>query len=87
MSIIHNWKKRKSFHFMPDSMVMTPAEFTEALFQYADENNLNLVITKESMYPVFEIDGVEYTAERRFGRFGATVFCSETHPQEMENGF
>lgn len=65
-------------------MALTPAEFAEALFKYADENHLDLVITKESMYPVFEIDGVEYTAERRFGRFGAMIRCRMTHPEELE---
>lgn len=89
-SILNDYKKvvraeeRKRFSFKPDNMALTPAEFTEALFQYANENNLNLVVTKESMYPVFEIDGVEYTAERRFGRFGATIRCRMTHPEELE---
>ena len=62
----------------------TPAEFTEALQQYAEENDLNLVITKESMYPVFRIDGMEYEAERFFDRFGATIRCTLTHPEELE---
>lgn len=75
----------KSFTFTPDSMVMNPEEFTEALLTYAKENNLNLVITKPGMYPVFEIDQVEYTAERIFRRFGAVVHCSMTHPEIAED--
>lgn len=75
----------KSFTFTPDSMVMNPEEFTEALLTYARENDLNLVITKPGMYPVFEIDQVEYTAERIFRRFGAVVHCSMTHPEMAED--
>lgn len=90
MSIIHDYKKvakveaKKKFSFMPDNMALNPGEFTEALCKYASENDLNIVITKECMYPVFEIDGVEYTAERRFGRFGAVIYCTMTHPEEAE---
>ncbi len=90
MNIIEDYKKytkaerKRTFSFVPNNMALTPAEFSEALFQYADENHLNLVITKESMYPIFEIDGVEYTAERRFYRFGASVRCKMTHPEELE---
>lgn len=93
MSIVNDYKKvakgqaRKSFIFTPDTMVENKQEFTEALFQYADKNHLNLVITKESMYPVFEIDGVEYTAEREWrpGRPPvAYVVCTMTHPEEAD---
>lgn len=90
MAIMNDYKifakaeRKKTFSFVPDNMVLTPAEFTEALLQYAKENELNLVITKEGMYPVFEIDGVEYTAERRFGRFGAMIRCTMTHPEELD---
>ncbi|MBS6395766.1 MAG: MerR family transcriptional regulator [Clostridiales bacterium] len=93
MEIINDYKKvaraehQKEFSFMPDTMVQNKREFTEALLQYAEENNLNLVITKESMYPVFEIDGVEYTAWREFRktRFPAAVIhCTMTHPEEAD---
>lgn len=90
MMIMNDYKKlvnaemKRTFSFAPDNMALTPSEFSEALFQYAKENNLNLVITKESMYPVFEIDGVEYIAERHFGRFGARIKCRMTHPEELE---
>ncbi len=88
MSIVQDYKNyviaenKRSFSFKPDTMVKNPAEFTEALCNYANENNLNLVITKESMYPTFEIDGLEYTAHRAFDRFGATVHCTLTHPED-----
>lgn len=75
------------FTFVPDDPVSTPAEFSAALFRYADEHGLDLVITKESMYPVFTIGAVEYTATRgwsRAGRFPTqTVCCEATHPEEL----
>lgn len=88
MSIIQDYKRysaaqrKRSFSFVPDTMVMNPGEFLEALFLYADENNQNLEIIKEGMYPIFKLDGVEYSAERVFGRFGATIYCTMTHPEE-----
>lgn len=60
---------RYSFTFTPDLPVTTPAEFTDALFAYAKEQNLNLVVTKEGMVPHFTIDGVEYRAIRRYYPF------------------
>ncbi len=91
MSILNDYKQiekeesLKSFTFMPDTMVMNAREFTDALLQYADANNIPLLITKEGMYPVFEINGVEYTAHRTFGRFGAVVHCSLSHPETVED--
>lgn len=69
------------FSFSPDNACMNKEEFTESLFAYANENNLNIVITKEGMYPEFTLDGVEYRAERVFGRYGATVHCEMVHPE------
>lgn len=93
MSIINDYKKvskaecKRDITIYPDSMVLNPSEFTEALCQYAEENHRNLVITKEGMYPVFEIDGVEYTAYRRHGRYGAVIYCSMTHPELLEEEY
>lgn len=92
MSIVQDYKRfamtehAKTFSFKPDTMVMNAGEFTEALLQYAEENDLNLVIVKEGMYPVFRIDGMEYKAQRIFDRFGATIRCSLTHPEELDAG-
>lgn len=89
MSIIDDYKQVKKeeatrqFTFRPDTMIMNPHEFTDALLAYADENDLNIYITKEGMYPVFTIDDVEYTAERVVGRFGAVVYCNMTHPETI----
>ncbi len=80
-------EQKRKFSFVPDNMALKPEEFTEALLTYAKENDLNLEITKEGLYPVFEIDGVEYTAERVFGRFGAVIHCHMTHPEELEEEF
>jgi len=57
---------RRSFTFTPDTPVTTPAQFTDALFAYAKEQKLDLVVTRESMTPHFTIDGVEYLAQRRY---------------------
>lgn len=92
MSIVEDYKRfaasecRRRFSFKPDTMVRNPEEFVEALLQYADENNQKLVLTKGGMYPIFELDGVEYTAYRAFDRFGATVHCTMTHPEEAGAG-
>lgn len=68
------------FTFFPEGAVTTPAEFSAALFAYADANGLDLVITRESMYPEFTIDGVPFTAERNYthvrGIPVASVLCT-----------
>lgn len=78
----------KRFTFLPDEAVTTPQEFSAALFQYARENGLELVITKESMYPEFTIDGVEYTATRNYtavrGCPVASIHCQVLHPEDFE---
>ena len=78
--IIEDFKKivehqKKNFSFMPDSMIKDAREFTDELCKYADENDLDMIITKESMYPEFELNGETYQAARNFCRFGAVVQC------------
>ena len=71
-SWVHDYKKIKEqnkdrdFTFTPDGAICNAREFTDALFAYAAQEHLNLTITKESMYPEFMINGVEYTAERYY---------------------
>lgn len=81
-------EEKKLFTFIPDQAVTDPREFTEALFAYAEENSLNLVITKESMYPEFTIDGIEYTAERVYNAVRgipvATIRCKVKYPEDFE---
>ncbi|MCI9372050.1 MAG: MerR family transcriptional regulator [Lachnospiraceae bacterium] len=91
MSIIQDYKKfvasesQKRFSFKPDTMIRNSSEFTEALCQYAEENGMNLFITKEGMYPSFELNGTAYTAYRAFDRFGATIHCTSTEPDKLED--
>lgn len=81
-------EEKKLFTFIPDQAVTDPREFTEALFAYAEKNRLNLVITKESMYPEFTIDGIEYTAERVYNAVRgipvATIRCRVKYPEDFE---
>lgn len=78
----------KRFTFLPDEAVTTPQEFSAALFQYAREHDLELVITKESMYPEFTINGMEYTATRNYtavrGCPVASICCEVRHPEDFE---
>ena len=90
MAIVNDYKavsreeSLKEFNFVPNSMAKTPEEFSEALLEYAKEKGLNLVITEPGMYPIFEIDGIEYTADRVFSRMGAVIRCRMTHPELAE---
>ncbi len=69
---IHDYKlvveanRNMDFTFIPDTPITNEREFTDALFAYANQEKVNIVITKESMYPEFTIDGEEYTAERYY---------------------
>lgn len=93
VAILNDYKKvskvegKKEFSFVPDNMALDPAQFTEALCKYAADNNLNLSVTHEGMYPRFEIDGIEYEAYRSFGRFGAVITCQMTHPELLEKEY
>ena len=77
-------ESRRKFSFVPDTMARTPREFTEELLRFADQEKLNLVITREGMTPLFEIDGVSYEAFRLSGRFGIVVQCQMTEPRKQE---
>lgn len=80
-------EREKLFTFIPEEAVTNPAEFTMALFAYANANDLDLVVTKESMYPEFTINGIEYVAERVYTSAGmipvATVRCSVKYPEDF----
>lgn len=90
MGILKDYKKvseqeeRKVFSFVPDTMALNSKEFTEALLSYAKENSKDLVITKEGMYPEFQMDGVDYVADRVFGRMGAVIRCRMKNPEKAE---
>ncbi|MCI9417539.1 MAG: MerR family transcriptional regulator [Eubacterium sp.] len=93
MSIVYDYKKiakaesKRKFSFQPDTMVMNSEEFKEALEKYGEENNLNLIVTQEGMYPKFEIDGLEYEANRQFFRYGAVICCELTHPEMLKDEY
>lgn len=77
----------KRFTFLPDEAVTTPQEFTAALLAYAAEEDLDIVITKESMYPEFTLNGIEYTATRNYtavrGCPVASIACEVAHPEDF----
>lgn len=79
---------QKSFVFYPDIAVTKTEEFTMALCEYAGSQNLNLVITKEGMYPEFTIDGIPYRAERYYTTVQrvpvAVIRCTAVHPEDFE---
>ena len=81
-------EREKVFTFIPETSVTNPREFSDVLFAYANEHNLDLVITKEGMYPEFTINGIEYTAERLYTTVlrvpVATVRCTVRHPEDFE---
>lgn len=81
-------EQEKVFTFIPEEAVTNPREFTSALFAYANANGLDMVITKESMYPEFTINGIEYTAERFYTAAYrvpvATIRCSVKYPEDFE---
>lgn len=78
----------KVFTFIPEDSVTNGREFSDALFAYANEHNLDLVITKEGMYPEFTINGIEYSAERFYTTVQrvpvATIRCTVKHPEDFE---
>lgn len=81
-------ESQKRFTFIPDDAVTNPSEFTNALFAFARKQGLDLVITREGMYPEFTIDGIEYTAERYYthvrGIPVATISCRVKYPEDFE---
>lgn len=81
-------EREKTFSFVPEEAVTNPREFTSALFAYANKNSLELVITKESMYPEFTINGIEYTAERFYKPVQrvpvAVIRCTVKYPEDFE---
>lgn len=55
---------KRQFTFTPDTAIVTPQEFTAALLAWADENGVDVNMTRESMTPHFMLDGIEYRAVR-----------------------
>ena len=55
---------KRQFTFTPDTAIGTPQDFTAALLAWADENGVDVTISRESMTPHFMLDGIEYRAVR-----------------------
>lgn len=72
---------KRQFSFMPDDAVTNPYEFENALYAFANAHGQTLVMVKRGMYPVFTLDGVEYTASRSYSRYMARIDCRMTHPE------
>ncbi|MEG1942963.1 MAG: MerR family transcriptional regulator [Angelakisella sp.] len=64
---------KESFFFVPDELVTTPREFTDALLAYAKSAGQDITITKEGMYPEFRLEGLPYKAQRIHSRFGPVI--------------
>ena len=75
-------EKKRVFTFWPDDFCTTPRQMTDELCRYANENNLDLVITKEGMMPEFTLDGIEYHAVRMHGRYGMAIHAEMIHPED-----
>ncbi len=76
--------RNMDFTFEADNLITTARDFTDALCAYANKENVNLVITKESLHPEFTIDGVEYTAMRYYGRYGVIWVRCERKNREIK---
>lgn len=78
---------RQYFTFVPDDPVTNPREFTDALCRYGAEQGLDLVVTKESMYPEFTINGIAYTADRHYSQVRgfpvAVIRCTGLHEEDF----
>lgn len=77
-------EEKKQFSFMPDTLIQNPREFTDELLKYANQHGKDITITKESMYPEFILNGVEYSASRVVGRYGAAVHCEMMYPELVD---
>lgn len=85
--MVEKSEAKRAFSFAPDGAVTNAREFTDALFRYGSENNLNLVVTKEGMNPEFTIDGIAYSAERIYRAIShipipvAVIYCTVQDPE------
>ena len=75
-------EKKRVFTFWPDDFCTTPRQMTDELCRYANENNLDLVITKEGLMPEFTLDGIEYRAVRIHARGGMAIHAEMIHPED-----
>lgn len=81
---VAKYEANKEFQFIPDKIIYTPRDFTDALLKYAKDYDKDITITKEGMYPEFILDDIEYSAMRVQGRYGSTVHCKMKYPKQEE---
>jgi len=77
---------QKHFFFIPQGSINTPQEFTAALQAYAEENGMQLTLTKEGMYPEFSLDDIPYKAYRNPGKYRDEICCDAVHPEQFDTG-
>lgn len=77
---------QKHFFFIPQGSINTPQEFTAALQAYAEENGMQLTLTKEGMYPEFSLDDIPYKAYRNPGKYRDEICCDTVHPEQFDTG-
>lgn len=79
---------KKSFFFEPEKYIDNERDMTMELFRYADQNELDMVITKEGMRAELTINGHEYVAERVYIQMRGfpvpVIQCDAVHPEEFE---
>lgn len=81
---VSRYEANRKFMFIPDIIINTPRDFTDALLKYAKDYKRDITILKEGMYPEFILDGIEYSAMRIHGRYGSTVHCEMKYPDREE---
>ncbi|SHJ37393.1 hypothetical protein SAMN02745163_01804 [Clostridium cavendishii DSM 21758] len=50
-------------YFEPVEPIINSNDFTNELFRYANNENINLVIIEESMEPLIRIDNIKYSCK------------------------
>lgn len=77
-------ESKKQFSFAPELPINSTEAFELSLQQYADAHHQELIVTRESMYPRFMLDGIEYEAWRNSGFHSDVVHCVALHPEELD---
>lgn len=80
-------ENKKQFSFAPELPINSVASFEVALQQYADAHKKELILTRESMYPHFLLDGIEYEAWKEGGFHSDVVHCAALHPETLDMEF
>ena len=72
-----------TYWFEPDDPIMNKKDFTNELIRYCDKNHKDLIILKEGMEPVVQIDGKQYLCmleqPRSVNFAGSFFFMAKTY--------